>query len=118
MMREYAEKLNKIDPLKLVTEKKLKRKHIRMIPVYVGLPLMLIIAGYFFYRGDKTLNLVQKKPSKTKVSPVYLYPVPPDDTGDQQNLASQPSETPDLSLPIQGDSFIEEQRKWSIKSLL
>ena len=45
MMREYAEKLNKIDPLKLVTEKKLKRKHIRMIPVYVGLPLMLIIAG-------------------------------------------------------------------------
>lgn len=111
MMREYAEKLNKIDPLKLVTEKKLKRKHIRMIPVYVGLPLMLIIAGYFFYRGDKTLNLVQKKPSKTKVSPVYLYPVPPDDTGDQQNLASQPSETPDLSLPIQGDSFIEESKK-------
>ncbi|MGB6011736.1 MAG: hypothetical protein WBI57_10750 [Desulfobacterales bacterium] len=111
MMREYAEKLNKIDPLKLVTEKKLKRKHIRMIPVYVGLPLMLIIAGYFFYRGDKTLNLVQKKPSKTKVSPVYLYPVPPDDTGDQQNLASQPSETPDLSLPIQGDSFIEESKE-------
>lgn len=111
MMREYAEKLKNIDPFKSVTEKKLKRKHIRMIPVYVGLSLILIIAGYFFYQGGKTLNLAQKKPPKTEASPVYRYLVPSDDTGDQQNVASQPSETPDSPLPIQGDSFIEESKE-------
>jgi len=111
MMREYTGELNKIDPLKSVTEKRLKREHIKTIPVYIGLSLILIIAGYFFYQGGKTLHLAQKKLSKTEASPVYLYPVPPDDTGDQQNVASQPSETPDPSLPIQGDSFIEESKK-------
>jgi len=109
MMPEHLEALNKTDPFKPATEK--KRKHIRMVPVYVGFPLILIIAGHFFYRVDNTLNLVQTKPSKTKASPVYLYPVPPDDTGDQQNVAFQPSETPDPSLPIQGDSFIEESKE-------
>ena len=111
MMREYVEELKNIEPLKSVTEKKLKRKHIRMIPVYVGLSLILIIAGYFFYQGGKTLNLAQNKPPKTEASPVYRYLVPPDDTGDQQNVASQPSETPDSPLPIQGDSFIEESKE-------
>lgn len=111
MMREYAEKLKNIDPFKSVTEKKLKRKHIRMIPVYVGLSLILIIAGYFFYQGGKTLNLAQKKPPKTEASLVYRYLVPSDDTGDQQNVASQPSDAPDSSLPIQGDSFIEESKE-------
>lgn len=111
MIRKYVEELKNIEPLKSVTEKKLKRKHIRMIPVYVGLSLILIIAGYFFYQGGKTLNLVQKKPPKTEASPVYRYLVPPDDTGDQQNVASQPSETPDSPLPIQGDSFIEESKE-------
>ena len=111
MMREYVEELKNIEPLKSVTEKKLKRKHIRMIPVYVGLSLILIIAGYFFYQGGKTLNLVQKKPPETEASPVYRYLVPPDDTGDQQNVASQPSETPDSPLTIQGDSFIEESKE-------
>ena len=37
--------------------------------------------------------------------------MPPNDTGDQQNVASQPSETPDSPLPIQGDSFIEESKE-------
>jgi len=111
MMREYAEALKNIDPLKSVTEKKLKRKHIRMIPVYVGLSLVLIIAGYFFYPGGKTLNLAQKKPPKTEASPVYRYLVPPDDTGDRQNAASQPRETPESPLPIQGDSFIEDSKE-------
>ena len=109
MMREYVEELKNIEPLKSVTEKKLKRKHIRMIPV--GLSLILIIAGYFFYQGGKTLILAQNKPPKTEASPVYRYLVPPDDTGDQQNVASQPSETPDSPLPIQGDSFIEESKE-------
>jgi len=111
MMRKYVEKLKNIEPLKWVTEKKLKRKHIRMIPVYIGLSLILIIAGYFFYQGGKTLNFTQKKPPKTEASPEYRYPVPPNDTGDQQNVASQPSETPDSPLPIQGDSFIEESKE-------
>jgi len=82
-----------------------------MIPVYVGLSLVLIIAGYFFYQGGKTLNLAQKKPPETEASPVYRYPVPPDDTGGQQNVASQPSETPDSPLQIQGDGFIEESKE-------
>ncbi len=111
MMREYTGELNKIDPLKLVAEKKLKRKYIRMIPVYVGLSLILIIAGDFFYQGGKTLHLAQKKPPKTEASFVYRYPVPLDDTGDQQNVASQLSETPDSPIPIQGDSFIEESKE-------
>jgi DNA-binding transcriptional MerR regulator len=111
LMREYTEALKNIDPLKLASEKKLKQKYIRMIPVYVGLSLMLILPGYFFYQGGITLHLVQKKPSKAEASPVYLYPVPPDDTGDQQNNASQSSETSDPSLPIQGDSFIEESKE-------
>jgi DNA-binding transcriptional MerR regulator len=111
MMRKYLEQLRKIETLKSLTEKKPKRKHIRMIPVYLGLSLILIIAGYFFYQGGKILNLAQKKPPKAESSPVYRYPVPPDDTGDQQNVASQPAETPDLPLPIQGDSFIEESRE-------
>jgi len=110
MMREYVEELKNIEPLKSVTEKKLKRKHIRMIPVYVGLSLILIIAGYFFYQDGKILNLAQKKPPKTEASPVYRYFVPPDDTDYQQNVDSQPSETPDSPLPIQGDSFIEESK--------
>jgi DNA-binding transcriptional MerR regulator len=111
MMREYTGELNKIDPLKLVAEKKLKRKYIRMIPVYVGLSLILIIAGDFFYQGGKTLHLAQKKPPKTEASFVYRYPVPLDDTGNQQNVASQLSETPDSPIPIQGDSFIEESKE-------
>ena len=111
MVREYVEELKNMEPLESVTEKKLKRKHIRMIPVYVGLSLVLIIAGYFFYQGGKTLNLAQKKPPKTEASPVYRYPVPPDDTGGQQNVASQPSETPDSPLQIQGDGFIEESKE-------
>ncbi len=111
MVRKYVEELKNIEPLKSVTEKKLKRKHIRMIPVYVGLSLILIIAGYFFYQSGETLNLAQKKPPKTEASPVYRYPVPADDTGDQQNVASQPFETPDSPLPIQGDSFIEESKE-------
>jgi hypothetical protein len=111
MMREYVEKLKSIEPLKWVTEKKLKRKHIRMIPVYIGLSLILIIAGYFFYQGGKTLNFTQKKPPKTEASSEYRYSVSPYDTGDRQNIASQPSETPDSPLPIQGDSFIEESKE-------
>ena len=111
MMREYAEELKNIDPLKSITEKKLKPKHIRMIPVYVGLSLILIIAGHFFYQDGKTLNLAQKIPPETEASLVYRHPVPPDDTGDQQNVVSQPSETPDSSLPIRGDSFIEESKE-------
>jgi len=115
MMREYTGELNKIDPLKLVPEKKLKRKHIWTIPVYVGLSLTLIIAGYFFYQGGKTLNLAQKKTPKTEASSVHRYPVPIDDTGDQQNVASQLSETPDSPKPIQGDSFIEESKELANK---
>jgi len=111
MMREYTEELKNIDPLKSVTEKNLKRKHIWMVPVYVGLSLILIISGYFFYQGGKILNLAQNKPPKTEASPVYLYPVPPDDTGDQQNVASQPSEVPDSSLPIQENIFFEESKE-------
>jgi DNA-binding transcriptional MerR regulator len=111
MMREYTGELNKIDPLKSVTEKRLKREHIKTIPVYIGLSLILIIAGCFFYQDGKTLHLAQKKTLKTEASFVYRYPVPLDDTGDQQNVASQLSETPDLSVPIQGDSFIEESKE-------
>jgi DNA-binding transcriptional MerR regulator len=111
VMREYVEELKKIAPLKSVTEKKIKRKHIRMIPLYVGLSLILIIAGYLFSQGGKTINLAQKKPPKTEASPVYRYLVPPDDTGDQQNVVSQSSGTPDSPLPIQGDSFIEESKE-------
>jgi len=110
-VRGYAEELKNIEPLKSVTEKKLKRKYFRMFPVYIGLSLILIIAGYFFHQSGKVLNLVQKKPPETKASSVYRYLVPPDDTGDQQNLASQPFETPDSSLPIQGDSFIEDSKE-------
>jgi len=110
-LRGYAEELKNIEPLKSVAEKKLKRKYFRMFPVYIGLSLILIIAGYFFYQGSKALNLAQKKPPETEASSVYRYLVPPDDTGGQQNLASQPFKTPDSSLPIQGDSFIEESKE-------
>ena len=111
MMRNYIEELKNIEPLNSVTEKKPKQKHIRMIPVCVGLSIILIIAGYFFYPGGTILNLAQKKPAKAEASPVYHYPVPPDDAGDQQNVAPQPSETPDSPLPIQGNSFIEESKE-------
>jgi DNA-binding transcriptional MerR regulator len=111
MMREYAEVLKNIDPLKLVTEKKLKRKPIRMISVYVGLSLILILPKYFFYQGGKILSSAQKKQSKTEASLVYRYPVPPDDTENQQKVSSQPSETPNSLIPIQGDSYIEESKE-------
>ena len=111
MMRKYIEALKNIEPLISVTEKKPKQKRIRMIPVSVGLSLILIIAGYFFYQGGTTRKLAQNKPAKTEASPVYRYPVPRDNVGDQQNVASQPSEPPDSPLPIQGNRFMEESKE-------
>lgn len=111
MMRNHIEELKNLEPLNSATEKKLKKKHIRMISVYVGLSIILISTGYFFYQGGKTLNLAQKKPAKTEASPVYRYPVPPEDTGIQQNVVFQPSKTPDSPLPIQGDNFIDKSKE-------
>jgi len=110
MMGNYIEELKNIEPLNLVTEKKPKQKHIRMIPVYVGLSIIILFtAGYFFYQGGTLLNLVQKKPSEAEASSEYRYPVPPENTGEQQHVASQPFMTPDSPLPIQGGaSFTEE----------
>ncbi len=113
MMRNYIEELKDIKHLKSVTEKKPKQKHIRMIPIYVGLSIIILfIAGYFFYQGGTIQNLAQKKPSEAEASPVYRYPVPPEDTGNQQNVDLQPSKTPDSPLPIQGgDRFTEESKE-------
>jgi hypothetical protein len=111
MMRNHIEELKNLEPLNSITEKKLNQKHIRMISVYVGLSIILISTGYFFYQGGKTLNLAQKKPAKTEASPVDRYPVPPDDTGIQPNVVFQPSKTPDPHLPIRGDSFIEKSKE-------
>jgi DNA-binding transcriptional MerR regulator/cell division septation protein DedD len=113
MMGNYIEELKNIESLNSVTEKKPKQKHIRMIPIYVGLSIIILfIAGYFFYQGGAVINLAQKKPSETEASPVSRYPVPPEDTGNQQNLAFQPSRTPDSPLPVQGgDSFTQESKQ-------
>jgi DNA-binding transcriptional MerR regulator len=113
MMRNYIEELKNIEPLKSVTEKKPKQKHIRMIPVYLGLSIIILfIASYFFYQGGRLLNLAQKKPSEAEASPVYRYPVPPENTGDQQNVASEPSMTSDSPLAIQGeDRFTRESKE-------
>lgn len=113
MMGNYIEELKNIEPSNSVTEKKPKQKHIRMIPIYTGLSfIILFIAGYFFYQGGTILNLAQKKPSETEVSPVSLYPVPPDDTGHQQNVDPRPFRTPDSPLPVHGeDSFIKESKQ-------
>jgi HEAT repeat protein len=105
-----------IEPLKPVTEKKPKRKPIRLIPVYVGgLSLIFIIAGHFYYQGGKketkTLYLAQKKQPKTETRPEYRDSVPSNDTGDQQDIAPLPSETPASPLPIQQDSLTEESKE-------
>jgi hypothetical protein len=63
---------------------------------------IIFIASYFFYQGGSLLNLAQKKPSEAEASPVYHYPVPPENTGDQQNVASEPSVTLDSPVAIQG----------------
>ena len=114
MMRNYIEALKNIEPLISVTGKKPKQKQIRMIPVSVGLSVIFIIVGYFFYQGGTPRDLAQNKPAKAKASAVYRYPVPPDDAddaGDRQNIAPQPSETSDSPLPIQEDRFIEESKE-------
>ena len=111
MMRNYIEKLKNIASLKSVTEIKPEQKHIRMIPVSVGLFILVIIAGYFFYQEGTILNLAQNKPSNTEASPVYRFPVPSDGTVNQQKLAPQPSGTPDSPVPIRGDSLIEESKE-------
>ena len=119
MMRNYIEALKNIEPLISATGENPKQKHIRMIPVSVGLIMVFILAGYFFYQGGTTRNLALNKPAKAKASSVYRYPVPPDkadDAGDRQNITPQPSETPDSPLPIQGDRFVEESKELFHKS--
>jgi len=112
MKHESVEKLKNIEPYKTATKKNLKRKQIRIIPVYVGLPLMLIIAGCFFYHGGKAIKLAQTKPSKTEVSPVCRYPLPSDDTGKLQNVASQSSKIFESTLQTPGeDNFIENSKQ-------
>ena len=97
-------------------EKKPERKPARMIPVYVtGLALILIVAGYFYYEGGKketkTLDLAQREQPKTETRSIYHDSVPPDDTGDQQDLSLQPSETPAFPIPIQKDDLIEKSEE-------
>jgi DNA-binding transcriptional MerR regulator len=112
MMGNYIEELKNIEPLISVTEEKPKQKRIRMIPVTVGLSvIILFIASYFFYQGGPPLNFAQKKPSEAEASPVYRYPVPPENTGDQQNVTSESSMTTDSPLAIQGgDRFTRESK--------
>ena len=57
------------------------------------------------------LNLTQKKPSEAEASSVYRYPVPSEDTGNQQNVSPQPSETTDSQAQIQRDSLIEKSKE-------
>ena len=76
-------------------EKKPARQPARMVPVYVvGLALVFIIAGFFYYQSSKketkTLSLAHKEPIKTETHSVYHSIVPSDNTDDQKTLPLQP----------------------------
>jgi hypothetical protein len=97
-------------------EKKPEQRPVGTIPVYVaGLALILIIVCYFYYQDGKketkTLYFAQKEQPKIKTYPVYRDSVPSDDTGDQQGMFPQPSETPRSSLPIKQESLIKESKE-------
>ena len=95
--------------VKTDVEKKSERQPGRMIPVFaVGLALVLIIGGYFFYQSvqKKTtaIKLAQKETAQTETHSIHYQPVPSDQTVEETEASSAPKETPDRPSPVQEEN--------------